>query len=285
MRRTVLSAAYHPLRAANAVARAVREEKGNQLRVLLFHDVPAVERPALAAQLRWLARTWRFVSPHEFSELVAGKSNISGRNLLLSFDDGFASNRAVAEDVLAPMRISALFFVVPGFVECRGLAEAQRFIASRIRPGTSPAELGEETTNLTWPDLNALVRQGHTIGAHTATHARLSTLAGSQELTREIVASADAIEQRLGHAVDHFAFPFGDIASMSMAAMAVARKRFRFVHSGVRGGNGKGTPPAAIRRDAVTPSDPHSLLGALTEGAADFLYARPRRILDGWAAK
>ena len=51
------------------------------------------------AGLRWLARSWKFVSAEEFAALVSGDEPVRGRNLLLTFDDGFASNRRVAERV------------------------------------------------------------------------------------------------------------------------------------------------------------------------------------------
>jgi hypothetical protein len=47
-----------------------------------------------------------------------------------------------------------------------------------------------------------------TIGAHTVTHARLSTL-GPEEAAREITESRSALEQTLGTDVRHFAYPFG----------------------------------------------------------------------------
>ncbi len=47
-----------------------------------------------------------------------------------------------------------------------------------------------------------------TIGAHTVTHARLSTLAAAAA-EQEIVQSRSVLEQTLGTAVRHFAYPFG----------------------------------------------------------------------------
>jgi hypothetical protein len=38
----------------------------------------------------------------------------------------------------------------------------------------------------------------------------------------------------------------------------------------------------ALRRDAATPNDALTLLGAYLEGAADFRYARSRAQLSSW---
>ncbi len=144
-----------------------------------------------------------------------------------------------------------------------------------------------------WRDLEALLDQGHSIGCHTASHARLSTIDSNVELEREIIASADKLEQRLGVPIDHFSYTFGDIDSFSPAALDIARRRYRFIYSGLRGENGDGVSPFALRRDSAEFQDsrsnytvfPNRLLGACLEGIADWHYARSRAILDQWAGK
>lgn len=287
----ILAAAYRPLKLASGVGRSLGVSPENRLRVLLHHDIPPEEQEGFAVQLRWLARSWNFVSPGRFSAMMSGEEPILGQNLLLTFDDGFASNRAVAEQVLNPIGIRALFFVVSDFVAIGDRDEARRFVARRIQPGSRAEDLPAHWENMSWTDLDALLEQGHAIGAHTRTHARLSDLSSETELESEIVESADRVQSRLGVPVDHFAYTFGDLGSFSEAALQVAARRFRFVHSGLRGGNSISVPPAAIRRDSSAAQDPrsnyrlfpNSLIGALLEGAADFHYARSRRRLDGWA--
>lgn len=111
----LLGGAYHPLKAAHAVERRLGISAGNRLRVLLFHDIAPEEEARLASQLRWLARSWSFVAPTRFEAMLAGEEPVIGKQLLVTFDDGFASNRALAERVLNPMRIRALFFRGVGF--------------------------------------------------------------------------------------------------------------------------------------------------------------------------
>lgn len=288
----VLGGLYHPLRMAGPARRWMGRASANQLRVLLYHDVSPGEQPALAAQLQWLSRSWTFVSASRFAAMVTGSEPVLGRHLLVTFDDGFASNRVTAERVLNPMKIPALFFVVPEFVSLTDRRDARAFIARHIYPGAVPERLPEHWTNMGWTDLAALTEQGHAIGGHTGTHARLSEVRGAADLEREISASADTIAERLGIAVDHFAYPFGDIGSFSAAAAAVARRRYRFVYSGLRGNNASGVSPWAIRRESAAGVNPVScgyeifsnhLLGAFLEGGADYHYASARAQLDAWA--
>jgi peptidoglycan/xylan/chitin deacetylase (PgdA/CDA1 family) len=202
--------------------------------------------------------------------------------LLLTFDDGFASHRRVAEQVLKPMGIRALFFAVSDFVAVVDRDDAREFIARNIYPGLRAADLPTHWFNMGWSDLEALLEQGHSIGGHTGTHARLSQIDMETELEREIVDSANTLARHLGTAIDHFAYTFGDARSFSPGALAVARRRFRFIYSGLRGDNARVESPWTLRRDAASPQDPLALLGAYLEGVADFHYARSRAQLASW---
>jgi peptidoglycan/xylan/chitin deacetylase (PgdA/CDA1 family) len=278
----VMAAGYHVLKAAKAIGRPLGLAHRHSLRVLTYHDIAPEEETQFAAQLRWLARSWRFVSAEQFAALVSGDEPVRGRNLLLTLDDGFASNRRVAEQVLKPMGIRALLFAVSDFVSLVDREEARHFIVRHIQPGRSVDELPAHLYNMSWSDLEALLEQGHTIGGHTRTHARLSQINGERDLEGEIIVGADMLAQRLGVSIEHFAYTFGDIASFSPKALAVARRRFRFVYSGLRGDNARDVPPFALRRDAITAQDSIALLGAYVEGAADLHYARSCARLANW---
>ena len=246
------------------------------------HDIAPEEQDRFAAQLRWLARTWTFVSPQQFTAMMCGDEPIKGANLLLSFDDGFASNRNVVEDILNPMGIKALFFVSTAFVDLGEGEDCRAFILRHIVPGLNPEKAPAHWCNMTWDDLNFLQETGHTIGAHTRTHVRLSGLQQTNELETEIIDSADELESKLGVKIDHFAYPFGNLNSFSPEALALARRRFRFIHTAVRGDNACGAPPWALRRDGIIPANSFGLIGALLEGGADMRYARDIAQYEAW---
>lgn len=279
----VLAASYYPFKLVKAVGRLLRLCAPNQLRVLIYHDIASHEQVNFATQLRWLAKTWNFVSPERFESMISGTETIRGRNLLLTFDDGFVSNRAMAEQVLNPMGIKAIFFVVSDFVDMKNPGEALIFITKHIYPGRTVQSIPEHWRNMTRDDLFYLLETGHTIGAHTRIHARLCELKEPKELEEEIISSADSLETKLGTKIQHFAYPFGNLASFSQPALNIAQQRFRFIYSGLRGDNAGGiSPPFVLRRDAVTAQDSIALLGAFVEGAADFHYARSCAQLDSW---
>jgi peptidoglycan/xylan/chitin deacetylase (PgdA/CDA1 family) len=280
---SVMAAGYPVFKVAKSIGCLLGIASPDSLRVLTYHDIAPKEERHFAAQLRWLARSWRFVSAEQFVSLISNHEPIRGRNLLLTFDDGFASSRRVAEQVLEPMGIRALFFTVSDFVSIEDRREAREFIVQHIQPGCSVNDLPAHLYNMGWSDLEFLLERGHSIGGHTRTHARLSCLMSEFDLEREIISSADTLANRLGTTIEHFAYTFGDLASFSPLALAVARRRFRFIYSGLRGDNARGVPPFALRRDAVTPQDSRPLLGAYVEGAADYRYAHSGIQLASWS--
>jgi len=272
----ILACSYPTLKLVKAVGRPLRLVSPHSLRILLFHDIPPSDIFLFKEKIQWLSQSWNFITEELFTAMVSGEEPIKGRNLLLTFDDGFASNRVVAEEVLNPLGIRAIFFVVSDFIALEDREEARFFIARHIMRRSNAGQIPDHMSNLRWSDLEALLEQGHTIGGHTRTHVRLSAIDEETELAREIVSSADTLEQRLGVPIEHFAYTFGDLASIHDKALAVARKRFHFIHTGLRGDNARDSSPLALCRDAVTTRDPKALLGAYLEGAADFHYARSR---------
>lgn len=263
--------------------RLLGHDTENQLRVLLYHDIAPAEMELFEKQLRWLSRRWKFVSPAIFEEMMSGERPIVGRNVLLTFDDGFLSNKLVAEKILAPMGIKAIFFVIADFPDISGTFKAHQFIANNIVPGTEPYAYPEHMVNMGWSDVEYLIKHGHTIGSHTRTHARLSLINEWDALSQEIVSSAEKLETRLGIEVHHFAYTFGNIGSISEVALRMAQQKYKFVHSGVRGMNTPVVHCGAIRRDSIDPKDSCFMVGAFLEGSVDSRYAKARIMLNDWS--
>ncbi len=263
----------------------------NRLRVLTYHDIHQREEKTLIAQLKWLKNNWNIVSPSEFGEMIFGAKPIIGDNILITFDDGLISNRVVAEKILNPMDIQAIFFVISDFVDIQDSHASRRFINNYIAPKHKLSDIPEHWRNMQWKDLEALLKQGHTIGSHTKKHIRLSDCRSKSELEDEIILSADKIMKKLDINVEHFAYTFGDINSFSEEALGVAKQRFKYVFSGVRGDNANNVSPLAIRRDSTGHQFfggleyvlfNNKLLDAFLAGFGDFKYASDRKIIDQW---
>ena len=262
----------------------------NRLRVLIYHDIPAEEENNFSTQILWLKKYWNFVSPEEFENMLSGDTPIIGDNLLITFDDGLISNSIVAGKILNPMGIKAIFFIISDFANLNNLSESRKFIADNIIPSANIKDIPQHWKNMQWHDLSALISQGHTIGCHTKTHARLSDCKSRLQLEEEILTSAENISRELNIEIKHFAYTFGDIRSISKDVITVTRSRFNFIYSGIRGNNCNNSS-LAIRRDAAAYQLENNeyrilnnkLLSSFLDGFADFRYTKPKGLLDKWS--
>ena len=124
----------------------------------------------------------------------------------ITFDDGFANLATEAAPRLAEHGLPATVFVVTDRVGGDNAWEG------RPAPGIPTLPL------LDWDGLGRLAEQGITIGSHTRTHPRLSTL-GAAALEDELAESAAAIERRLGAKPRWFAYPYGDLTPAAVEAV------------------------------------------------------------------
>ena len=255
---------------------------GDGLRILLLHDTPDESLPALDALAGWLRRQGRLVGPEEAERWLVGKGKCGHpAPCLVSFDDGFESNVAAAR-LLERHGARGLFFVCPGLMDLPA-PDQRRAIAANIFDGSrTEAELPATMRLLNWDEVAALAGAGHAIGNHTLSHRRLSTLSRT-DLETEIGVAAMLLAERCPTPVRWFAFPFGDIGSVTPDVTIVAGRYHTFCRSGVRGANREGTHPLALRADHVGLSHPGSFQRLVAEGGLDMRYADARRRLDAMA--
>ena len=286
-KKKIISLLYYPYRVFKKIKSLFSDKNRTSVRVLLFHDIPLNEKDSFKEKVLFLSKRWKFISAETFTKYLKGELNLSGNNLLLSFDDGFSSNRIVAEEILNPLGIKAIFFVVTDFIKLTSLEEQKKFIKERLYPEWIKHPLPEnfhEMGSLSYADLKYLHQTGHTIGSHTASHPDLSKIASEEELIKEVIESAKELEKKLSIKVDHFSYSFGNISFFSKKALNIAKSHFDFVHTGMRGNNFKSMNSWAIRRDAIDMKDSLNLMASYLEGVADFRYVSSLEKYESWAS-
>lgn len=176
-----------------------------QLPVLLYHHV-GPQRPGTVPGLtvpperfrrhvHWLARRgYTGISPADLVRGLRERKALPNKPILLTFDDAYADLAEYAMPVLRRYRFNAAVFVVTGQVggtnawdEARGFTTLRLMTAEQIR---------------FW------ATQGIEFGAHSVTHADLTTLA-SHQLAEEVMGSGEALANLLGSRVVSFAYPYG----------------------------------------------------------------------------
>lgn len=230
----------------------------SQERVALFHEV--------------LADQWR--AWEQFISLLDSLPH--HERVMLSFDDGFFSSYQAIKK-LTPHKVT--FFVCPEFINRARTNSWQSFFYHNLRRTESlrDQKFIEAVRPASWEELRELVRLGHTIGSHTMTHAQLSNNISEKELAREIIGSADIIEDKLQVKVEDFAYPFGDLRSIDERAYRLIKRRYQYCYTGIRGNNVEHTNPYAMWRDNVHLDWPLDHISFLLQGGFDMRYVLQRK--------
>jgi peptidoglycan/xylan/chitin deacetylase (PgdA/CDA1 family) len=172
--------------------------------ILLYHSVCDDPPPRLQ---RWTTSPARFREHLEFltaegyqtltvsayvARLRADPAGLPDRVAVVTFDDGYAD---FAE------------FALPALMDT---ATACTLYLSTAYLGATSSWLGDGGAHpmLSWDAANKVAATGVEIGAHAHHHVALDELA-PRDARDEIVRSKHEIEQRLGRAVDSFAYPHG----------------------------------------------------------------------------
>lgn len=263
---------------AYRLVRTVLPAPAGSFRILLFHDVPEADVAAFTALVSHLAKANRLIGPAEAESMLAGNAwNGGALPCLLSFDDGFASNRALADTVLAEHGARALFFVCPGLMALD--ADRQKLaIATNIHDGKNAAD---DRSLMGWEDLEHLRAHGHVIGNHTMDHLRLTRLTPDQR-AEQVGQAALILSSRLGP-TEWFAYTFGDIDSIDPASLTEISRHHHYCRSGIRGANQRVTNRLALRADHVDLTAPPAWRALAAEGGLDALYRKQRARLDAMA--
>ena len=229
------------LRRAALTGLAVRPRtRRDGVRIVHYHWVFDDEREQFRRQLVWLAREFEPVALSDAVErLRAGRA--SGREVVVTFDDGFRTQATNAAPLLVEAGIQSCFFVITSLVSALP-DEAKRICRERLH-------LPRPVEPMTWDDVNELLELGHEVGSHTRTHANLAML-DEAALADELAGSRAELEQRLARPPRHVSAPYGERDRFSPAVSAAARAAgYESCATAQRGRNHGPDDVYALRRD------------------------------------
>lgn len=256
--------------------------KPGAFRSLLLHDIPPEHEASLAALLDRIGNRHGFVSPEQAARRLEQPTPDGRCPVLVTFDDGFASNLHAARTLLAPRGISALFFVCPGLIDLPVTAQRQAIAAKVFQGRVQDHDLPAHLRLMDWAEIAQLVAMGHAIGCHSAHHRRLSELEEAERRS-EVADAAERMRAVLGQWPLWFAFPFGDIDSIDSRSLATIAAHFRYCRSGIRGRDAGGHPLGLHGQHVDLAASPAYQDLAL-EGGLDWRYEQARRRLASLTA-
>lgn len=142
-----------------------------------------------AAQIKYLHDNgYRTASLTETVRHVQGQPAVTDKRVVVTFDDGYRDFYRQAFPVLNQYGFSATVFLPTASI------------------GDKPVSFKGKDC-LTWAEVRELNRHGILFGSHTVTHPQLRELS-APAINEEITESRKTIEEKLGCAVDSFAYPY-----------------------------------------------------------------------------
>jgi peptidoglycan/xylan/chitin deacetylase (PgdA/CDA1 family) len=174
------------------------------LPILMYHRIARDGAAAMAryrthpdlldAQLGLLRELGFYsVTAEEWRTAMSGERKLTGRPILLTFDDGYADLFDEAVPLLEKHGFGATFYIVADLVG--GSNEWDH-------------DLGERLPLMDWDGVRDLARRGFEIGSHSTRHRPLPTLAPG-EMVRDLARSKRVLEERLERPVDDVSYPYG----------------------------------------------------------------------------
>lgn len=187
-----------------------QQARGPLVRVVAFHDV--ADQVWFDALVSMMATEFHLLTPAEF---VANDFVSDNVNILLTFDDGYASWVTHVLPVLERYQAQGIFFVTSALVDTAGDQTAEAaFCVDRLLRSHRPI--------IDWSGVEQIVQAGHTIGGHTTWHPNLATV-DADTLQREVILNKTRIEAVVDNPVDHFSYPFGTRESYTSEVVAAVR--------------------------------------------------------------
>lgn len=211
MKSSLRRGAYEALRAAGltTLRRTWRQRAhGGWATILVFHTL-STEYPhdGITMSPRLFADIARALKAHydvwaldRLLDHVAAGQRLTGREVVITFDDGYLDNYEHAVPVLLDLGLPATFYLTAGFV-------------GTTRQFPWDERKGRRTVMMNWDQAREMHRLGFEIGCHTWSHPDLGTepIASAD---RELRAARARLEDELGAPVRNFAYPFGGTANI-----------------------------------------------------------------------
>lgn len=170
--------------------------------VLTYHSIDesgsviSTDAATFRRQMKFLKEAdFNVVSLNDLTKNLRENKKLPPKTIVLTFDDGFQNFYATAFPILADYNFTATVFLVAAHCE-------------KYNDWDGDLPTIERSRLMSWNEIKELHKHGIEFGAHSLTHPDLTEISLA-EVERELVESKAIIEDKLGGAVEMFAYPYG----------------------------------------------------------------------------
>ncbi|HWP93191.1 MAG TPA: trifunctional glycosyltransferase/class I SAM-dependent methyltransferase/polysaccharide deacetylase [Thermodesulfobacteriota bacterium] len=133
------------------------------------------------------------ISLYEWLYAVHSKTPLTGRKVVITFDEGCQDFLTYAWPLLKRYGFSAVVFLITGQI---------------VRSNSQHQNHQKEVTPLSWKEIRQLQSEGITFGSYSVSHPDLTSISLKKALW-EIRRSRATLERELGTYISYFAYPYG----------------------------------------------------------------------------
>lgn len=218
--------------------------------ILMYH---MIQQPGTVAESKYACPPEQFeqhlhyiknshhtvVSLDDIEQHLLSDSDLPDNAVAITLDDGFEDNYTQAFPLLQKHALPASIFLATGV-----MGGSNKWMQGRDFP---------KRAMLNWGQIEEMSRYQISFGAHTVSHAKLSELDNSAA-AEEIILSKQQIEEQLGQACSHFAYPYGLFSEQTPEI--VKNVGFTLACSTRSGFNNSERDPYLLHRIEVYGTDP-----------------------------
>jgi peptidoglycan/xylan/chitin deacetylase (PgdA/CDA1 family) len=209
-----------------------------------------------ASQMKCLhEKGYRTASLTEIISQLQGQAEVPDKRVVVTFDDGYRDFYHHAFPVLNQYGFRATVFLPTAYI------------------GNNPVPFKGKDC-LTWAEVRELNKHGILFGSHTVTHPQLRELS-VPAINEEIANSKTTIEEKLGSAVDSFAYPYAfpqaDFGFIAMLRDSLRRAGYQNGVCTIVGRANRRSEPLLLERLPVNSCDDRALFTAKLDGAYDWI--------------
>jgi peptidoglycan/xylan/chitin deacetylase (PgdA/CDA1 family) len=235
--------------------------------ILMYHSITDADEsnahayyrtktsPAVfAAQMKYLYDNgYKTCSPAQAIQQLQAQA--AAKLVVITFDDGYRDFYRNAFPKLNQYGYSATVYLATAYI------------------AETPLQF-KSTDCLTWAEVRELSQHGILFGSHTVTHPQLRELS-QVAVNEELANSKKAIEEKLGCAVDSFAYPYAfpqaDTDFTNMLRDSLSRSGYQNGVCTIVGRATRMSEPLFMERLPVNSCDDGALFGAKLAGAYDWV--------------
>jgi len=168
----------------------LKNKKGkNKCPILLYHSlnlqISGVLKDVFEEHIKYLSSNYKLITLKEALHKIT-HGHLDGKELVITFDDGYEDNASKAFPILNKYDASATFFITTGLIALQYLNQNM----------------------MNRKQIKMLHRNGMEIGSHTITHPNLTAIS-KDRLEMELKQSKSELEEIIGDEVTSFAYPTG----------------------------------------------------------------------------